>query len=172
MRFSCCVSLVWMMASVAFAQSPLTESHEILKHDVGTWTGTMTIDTPDAAEPMKISIKETNRLIAGDLWITSDFQAGPFSGLSVAGYDAKKKKYVGTWVDSSSTHLNVMEGSYDKSTGEMTMSFEGIDPGTGETQEMKSVTSRPSNDVRKMIMYAKRGGQWVKSFEIDYQREK
>ena len=38
--------------------------------------------------------------------------------------------------------------------------------------DMKSVTSRPSNDVRKMVMYAKRDDQWVKSFEIDYQREK
>jgi hypothetical protein len=54
----------------------------------------------------------------------------------------------------------------------MTMSFEGIDPGTGETQDMKSVTSRLANDVRKMIMYAKRDDQWVKSFEIDYQRQK
>ena len=54
----------------------------------------------------------------GDFWIVCDY-TGSFEGLKFVGqgsfgYDAKKKKYVGTWIDSFSPNVTHMVGTYDK----------------------------------------------------------
>lgn len=166
-----CLSLVLFAANVAIAQEP-TEQHESLKYDVGTWTGTMTMNVPGADAPMTMEVKETNKMLTGDLWLLSEFEAGPFKGHGQFGYDASKKQYVGTWIDNMSSHLNVMKGKLDEAKGEMVMTFKGINQQTGEPQQMKSVTTRKGEDQRNFVMYAKNGDKWDKSFEITYKRSK
>ena len=47
----------------------------------------------------------------------------PFEGHGVYGYDVKKAKYVATWVDSMSKHIDMMEGTYDEKS--KTLTFTG-----------------------------------------------
>ena len=61
---------------------------------------------------------------------------------------------------------------YDGSAGELTMFFEGIEHATGKLIDMKSVTRFVDDDHRSFIMHAKKDGEWVKAFEINYERAK
>ena len=88
----------------AFVDKP-TPQHKILAQDAGTWDATLAVymEGPDA-KPVVSQGVETNTLMAGGLWLLSDFRGEfdgqPFHGRSRLGYDPKKGKYVGTWVDS------------------------------------------------------------------------
>ncbi len=172
MRFLFVTAFTLFISAGVFAQQMQkpTKHHEFLKDDVGTWTGTMSMVLPGSDQEIKMPVKETAKLIAGGLWLVSDFETGPFVGHGQFGYDVKKEKYVGTWIDNSSSHLNVMEGEFFKDKGEMVMTFQGVDGATGKIEEMKSVSTRDGKDKRKFVMYTKRDGNWVKSFEINYQR--
>ena len=78
---------------------------------------------PDA-EPSVSKGTEVNEVLPGGLWLLSkfegDFGGMKFSGRGQFGYDPVKKKYVGTWIDSTSTVLSVLEGEYDAKTKTMT----------------------------------------------------
>ena len=50
----------------------------------------------------------------------------PFQGHGVTGYDPVKKKYVGTWIDSMSPSLMMLEGSFDKASRVLTMKGMGV----------------------------------------------
>ena len=53
--------------------------------------------------------------MTGGLWVLSkfegDFGGMKFEGRGQFGYDPIKKKYVGTWIDSMSPTLSVLEGN-------------------------------------------------------------
>ena len=175
MRVVLQIVLLSLVCCVAFAQQPppLSKEHEILKKDVGTWTGTMRIYQGDS-EPIALPIKETSKIFGGGLWVITDFDAGPFQGHGQFGYDAAKKKYIGTWIDNTNPFMSVMEGDFDEEKQEMVMRFNGIDPATGNAEQMKSVSTMDGDDKRKFLMYSKKATDtdWVKSFEIDYTRAK
>jgi hypothetical protein len=52
--------------------------------------------------------------MVGDFWIAEEFNGSfmgtPFKGRGFTGYDADKKKWIGTWIDSMTPQLTVMEG--------------------------------------------------------------
>ena len=162
--------LAFTLTAAAQAMPEPTEHHKVFENDPGTWNGIMTMTMPGSTTPVSMSGKEVNRLIDGGIWLLSEFEMGPFKGHGQIGYDTAQKKYVGTWVDNSSTHLNVMEGTYDKKTKALTMTFRGIDPASGEAVDMKSVGTRQDKNTRNFVMYSKRDGKWVESFSIAYKR--
>ncbi len=170
-----CLAFAFLFTSTAAAQSiPTTEpaeEHKLLQKDVGQWTGTMKMAGPDG-QPMELPVTETNTSFGNDLWVLTEFSAGPFQGRGQYGYDTRKKKYIGTWIDNSIAHMSMMEGEYDKSKKAMVMMMKGIDHATGEPQEMKTVTTWEGDDKRHFVMYAKNGDQWQESFEIHYERKK
>jgi hypothetical protein len=174
MRSLCFAAFALMVPSLVIAQQPAqpSDEHLRLKGDVGTWTGKMTLQVPGSDEPMTMDIKETNTMMDGGLWLLSDFEAGPFKGHAQIGYDAQKKKYVGTWIDNSSSHLSVMEGAYDAASHKMTMTFHGLDATSGELKPMKSVTTYQGKDKRHFVMYVQNDDKWVESFQMQYERAK
>lgn len=81
------------------------------------------------------------KLACGGFWLFDDFSlpdfmGGPFSGHGVTGYDPAKDKYVGTWVDSMTTSIMSIEGSYDKAGKVLTMT------GMGTGQDGKPTKNR------------------------------
>ena len=116
-----------------------TKHHEMVQAGVGEWTGTITMNMPGEPEPMVSPCTETVTAV-GQLWTTSrfemDFMGTPFSGSSTLGYDPKKEKFVGTWIDSMSTSITVMEGEFDEKKNAMVMHYEMFDQ---MSQQMKNV---------------------------------
>jgi hypothetical protein len=66
--------------------------------------------------------------IVGKRWIVNEisFQKG-LSSVQTIGYDAKKKQFIGTWIDSTSSHLWQYAGSLDSSGKKLTLEAEGPD---------------------------------------------
>lgn len=170
-----CLSLT---AGLASAQAPAPPrpgpEHEILKGDVGTWDATVE-SFMMGPTPMTSKGTETNVLVGG-LWLVTDFKADmmgmPFQGHGITGYDAHKKKYVGTWVDTMSSGLGLSESTWDAATKTMTGTTEGPDP-SGQIQKMKSVVTYKDPDTRVFTMSgAGPDGKDVKFLTITYQRKK
>jgi hypothetical protein len=146
--------------------------HEMLKKDVGTWDATVELMMPNAP-PTKSKGVETNKMV-GDLWLVTDFKSQmmgrPFQGHGTTGYDPNKKKYVGTWVDTMSSGLNLGESTYDPATRTVTGWMDGPDE-TGKPTRSKMVTEYKDDNTRVFSMYMTGpDGKEFQSMKITYKR--
>ena len=150
--------------------------HEGLKIEEGVWDATIEMkETPESAPVVSRGL-ETNTMTCGGLWILYNFtgQLGPglFQGHGVIGYDPVKKKYVGTWVDSMSTSISPLEGTYDKDLKTLTFLSEVRDP-AGKLEKRKSVTELKDRDLRVWTAYFKdSAGKEFPWLRITYKRRK
>ena len=155
------------------AAPELTEHHQLLLKDVGTWTGTMKIwmAGPDA-DPMVMPIEEKNTKLGDGLWVLTKFEAGPFQGRGTIGYDTAKKKYVSTWIDNMSPVMVQMEGDYDEKTGSTILYAEHHDIHMKKDKFVKSVSKHTEDGGRKLEMFERfdKNGEWKKTFEINYKK--
>ena len=118
--------------------------HGILKKMAGTWT----------AEADFMGMKETGtyerKLAMNGLWLLSEYEGKmmgtPFVGHEITGWDPMKKKYVSCWVDSASTSMSIMEGTWDPSSKSMTLTGASTDPMSGDEMAMINVTRMPDDD--------------------------
>jgi len=124
-----------------------TESQKVKEHDMitkgaGHWAGTITMYLPGVEEPVAAPCKETVTAI-GDYWTVSDFktsfQGAPFHGSSLMGFDVEKGKYVGSWVDSMTTSITNMEGSFDSDRGGIVLDYKVKDMETGAPKNARMV---------------------------------
>ena len=129
----------------AVQQSP---EHAMVVKGAGDYEGTMTMWMPGAPEPMKAPCRETVTAIGG-LWTVSHFQmefmGQPFSGSAILGFDAEKKKFVGSWIDSMNPRITNMEGEWDDSKKAIVMHYDMFDQMAGEMVTMRSVTTQDAN---------------------------
>lgn len=97
----------------------------------------------------------------------------PFSGTGVTGYDNYKKKVVGTWVDTMSTSIMTMQGSWDK-TGKVLTSYSTMDDVVAKKPlKMKSKLTLVDADHHTYESWqAEADGKWFKDLEIQYTRKK
>jgi hypothetical protein len=158
----------------SFAPKP-TPEHKRLALDVGVWDATLKFWPPGTTEPVSSKGVETDRML-GDLWVLSDykgeFAGAPFEGRGQTGYDPKKGKYVGTWVDTMSLSVTVMEGTFDEATKTMTMSSDEADPGSGKPMKARYVTQYKDQNTKVFTMSMKpmEAKDYVKVLEIVYNR--
>jgi hypothetical protein len=154
-----------------------TAEHERLAKDVGTWDATIKswMGGP-SSEPMVSKGVEVGKLMPGGLWLLTEFEGKfgdqVFHGCGQAGYDPQKKKYVGTWVDSMSTAIMIMEGDFDPDTHTVTMYSKGTGP-SGKPYEAKMTSKYEGDDTRVFTMSMKSEdtkGEYAKLMEITYKR--
>ena len=166
-------------ATSAMAQFPTaTKEHEILKLEEGTWDAEMTMFMGPAGPydpPVKSKGKEVNRMV-GDFWIVSDF-SGDFDGVSFTGrgqfgYDATKKKYVGTWIDSMNANITKMVGTYDAESKTMTYESSGVGMDGNPTKGKNVVVYGKDKRVMTMHYAAPGSDEMIKVMEIVYTRAK
>ena len=147
------------LAVSAWAQGPPMPpqpgpEQEVLAMDVGEWDAVMKIVPGPGAPPMEMPGVEKNTLLAGR-WLIGEFnsEAMGFEGHGITGYDPAKKAYVFCWVDSMSTSISQGESSYDPATRTLTGWMMGVDPASGETVKMKSVSRYTDDDHRVFELY-------------------
>lgn len=117
-------------AVIAPTQAPEPEEptaqHEALMEGVGTFTGTMKMLMPG----MEMEMPCTEEVTAfGDFWVVTDFTCsmGPdavYHGRGTMGYDPRTKEAIGTWIDTTTSHMSMMRGTNDLEKGVTTMDFE------------------------------------------------
>jgi hypothetical protein len=148
--------------------------HELLKKDVGVWDATVESMMERGGKPNVTKGVETNTLFDSGLWLIQDFKGevmgAPFQGHGVMGYDAPRKKYAGTWVDSMSTGVSKIEGTYDPKTKTMTSWLEGPGP-DGTMMKMRSTSEWKDDNTRVFTMYSPPGqGEEFAMLKITYKR--
>jgi hypothetical protein len=157
-----------------------TPEHKLLMADEGTWDATIKMfgDKP-GAEPMVSKGVEVNTVMPGGLWLLSRFEGSfggaPFEGRGQFGYDTVQKKYIGTWIDSMSPTLSILEGTYDAPKKTMTYVGEGFDHATRSKFTQKMVTTTRDNGNRVFTLSVKSnetGGKEAMMMEITYTRRK
>ncbi len=119
-------------ASSNHAIQPAPE-HEWLHHQVGDWNVKCSYFMGSPDSPIEVDGKETV-VALGDFWVVATFEADmlgtPMCGHASTGYDPVKKKFVGTWKDTSTPFLYTFEGLLED-TGDaktLRMSGENFDP--------------------------------------------
>jgi hypothetical protein len=154
------------------------ENHKRLDDMVGTWEATSTA-WMDPAKPPSIT-KGTSEIkwVLGGRFLQQDFTGEmmgmPFNGMGLTGYDNFNKKYIGSWVDNTSTAMLTMEGTADPTGKVITMLGKSDDPGTGEHgKAMKYVARLVSKDKHVFEIYdLSMGNKETKLLEISYTRKK
>jgi Protein of unknown function (DUF1579) len=181
-RILACVAASFLAASAGAQEPPAapkpSPEHLILAADAGTWDATVKtyMGGPDS-EPTASKGTEVNEVMPGGLWLLSRFDGnfGPakFQGRGQFGYDTVKKKYVGTWVDSMSSALSVLEGTYDAKTRTMSYVGDGYDPDHKAKFTQRMVTKTKDDETRVFTLYMKFEGQEEAKFmEITYTKRK
>jgi Protein of unknown function (DUF1579) len=154
-----------------------TAEHERLAKDVGTWDATIKswMQGPESESSVSEGV-EVVKLMPGGLWIQTEFDGKfgdqGFHGAGHTGYDTKKGKYVGTWVDTMSTEIMVTEGDFDAASQTLTSHAKGTGP-SGKPYEAKLSTKYQEDDTRVFTMSMKSDetkGEYVKIMEIRYKR--
>jgi hypothetical protein len=143
-----------------------TSEHQWLQQLVGEWESQ--IET--IMEPGKPGEKTTGTESVkpvGPFWTVSEISGTmmnqPFAGNMTIGYDADKKKYVGTWIDSMTGKLWNYEGSVDPSGKTLTLESEGECPmRPGKVTKFRDVTTlKDKNHKEFSSAMMDDNGEWV-----------
>lgn len=156
--------------------TPVKE-HAWLDRFVGEWTTEAECELEPGKPKVKYVGKETTKSLGGFfIVIEGDSDLGDVKSKSflTLGYDAKKKKYVGTWVDSCTGHLWTYEGEVDASGEKLDLYTEGpsmIEP--GKTAKYKESTEFKSKDHRVFTSSIQGAdGAWTQMLSIEAKRKK
>ncbi|WP_435018718.1 DUF1579 family protein [Tundrisphaera sp. TA3] len=147
--------------------------HEVLRKDVGVWDATIELTMEPGGKPEVTRGTATNTMVGG-FWLVEDFQGEmfgkPFHGHSITGWDASRKKYVGTWVDSMSPGFSAVVGTVDPKTHAMHATVEGPSP-QGGAMKMRSTTEWKGDGTRVFTMFSPEGqGEEFAMMKITYKR--
>jgi hypothetical protein len=89
--------------------------HQVLKNFVGDWDCEME-SLMEPGKPAKYKSTLSGKMV-GDFWATIDVKGemggAPFAGHGTFGFDAGKKKAIGTWVDSMGDFLWTYDGKIE-----------------------------------------------------------
>lgn len=163
------VSVLTVSCGLAFADPVLPEptpEHAWIQQFVGEWES----ETECMAEPGQPPVKSTGREVVrplGEFWtvseITGTMLEQPFTGNFTLGYDARKEKFIGTWVDNMTGTLWQYEGVLDEDGKTLTLTSEGVCPmNPGKISKFKE-TLRVEDENHKVFTSAVQGedGEWV-----------
>jgi hypothetical protein len=166
---ACGCLAVWVLPVAAQEPAKPGREHELLRKFEGEWDATVKFQ---GSESKAVS---HNEVTLGGFWLVThykgEFAGAPFEGRGATGYDPAKKKYVGTWIDSMSASLLVLEGDFDKDRKTFTETGEG--PGQdGKPMKMKGVYEFKDADTTVFTMYGVADGKDQEMFQITYHRKK
>jgi hypothetical protein len=164
--------------------SKLNENHKLLAQLAGTWTYNVKMwMAPDAPPMMSKGTAIRKAIMDGRYFVVNvtgnmkmpdengkmkDFE---FKGMSIEGYDNVQKKFVGTWADNMGTGILMSTGSYDPATKSFTYNSE-MEMMPGMKTKVREVIKVVDADHHNFEWYEDRGGQEVKTMEINYTRKK
>jgi hypothetical protein len=173
-RLLACLLALFLLAPLSAQEMPKPgPQHQKLAAQAGTWEAAIEMMGPDGKmQPSKGASVQT--MGPGGFWLLDDFVADlggqPFHGKGATGFDPLKGKYVGTWIDSMSPSLLVLEGDFDASGKVLTMT--GTAPGfDGKPAKYRMVTTFVDAKTMRFEMFvAGEDGKEMKMLSIAYTR--
>ena len=175
------VAMAIAVCSVACAQMPEfpapEKEHAFLKKFAGRWTTQSDCVMGPGLPPMKMTSTINARMI-GEFWVVSEVNNSSMgkkvTALQTIGFDATKKRYVGTWIDSMLGHLWHYTGSVDPTGQILTLEAEGPNFMTGKgTTIFRDIYEFKSDDHILATSLAKdENGKWVQFVTAHSKRQK
>jgi hypothetical protein len=157
--------------------APPTDEHAWLQQLVGEWTAVAEANMGPGVAPMKVDCTESMRSIGG-LWVVGEGSA-IFSGVTVTsmltiGYDPTKKTFVGSWVDSTQTHMWTYLGKLDETRTTLILEAEGpdfVDP--TKTAHYRDIIELLGKDKRVLTSWVlDANGNWTSLMRAEYARKR
>jgi len=157
MRRALAVTLLFAAACAAAAETAPVVAPEldVLKMEEGVWDAAIEFPpaTPDRA-PTRATGVQTNTFVTGGRWIRNDFEVdAKYGGHGTWGFDPKKNRYVGIWVDSNQDYIRLDEGTYDRASKTMTWTSELRQPDPHPPAKYR-MTETFRGDTRVLTMTA------------------
>lgn len=153
-----------------------TKEHEWLHQLAGQWEADLEVSAGPGQPPLKLKSTENTRRIGG-FWILSESEVTPpgmpFARALTLGYDPQKKKYMGTWVDSTSTRIGNYEGAMDAAGKTLTLEGEMPSPfDPARSVRVREVIELKSPD-QKVVTTSLQGddGSWFPLVTINARRK-
>lgn len=172
-----------MMAKMMELAQP-GENHKLMGELAGNWNYKIKFWMAPDAPPSEASGTAVRKPMFGGRYYQMDVKGTmdmpgedgkmkkmQFQGMSIEAYDNVKQKFVGSWVDNMGTGIMMSEGTYDPTSKSFTYTSE-MEPVPGMKTKVREVVTMDDKDHHKMEWYENRGGQEVKTMEINYTRKK
>ena len=151
------------------------KEHLWLKKLLGDWTAEADPSMDPAHAPPPWS--ETVRSL-GDLWVVADGEGqmpggGDAITMMTLGYDARKQRFVGTWVGSMMTFMWVYDGSLNEAENVLTLNSEGPSfDGTDKTAKYQDIIEFEDDDHRSLTARVLgEDGEWKPMMKVNYTRK-
>jgi hypothetical protein len=160
------------------------ENHKLLADLAGNWDYKIKFWMVPGMPPTESSGTAVRKSIMDDRFSIMDVAGkvpmpGPdgkmisldFKGMSVDAYDNVKQKFVSTWIDNMGTGIFMSEGTYDPAAKALTYQSE-MELVPGMKTQVREVVKLTDKDHNTLEWYEKRGGEEMKTMEINYTRRK
>lgn len=159
-------------------QMPKPEKeHAWLQHLTGEWDTEAEMFMEPGKPPLKAQGSESARMVGG-FWLLAEAKGEmmgmEFRSVFTLGYDAQKKKYIGTWIDNCTNYLWKYEGTVDSTGKVLTLETEGPCPMSGgKLTKFKEVIEIKDKD-HKFFTSSMQGedGKWTTIVSVNYRRKK
>jgi hypothetical protein len=157
-----CGALIAMSVNTAHAADPACDSPEYRAFDF--WIGDWEVRTPDGklAGTNRIT-REYGGCVLHEQYITDR----GYSGESLNLYDASRKLWHQTWVDSTGTLL-LLEGGPRE--GRMVLEGQTLDEDAKPIRHRITWTANPDGSVRQFWESTDNAGKWGTAFDGQYKR--
>lgn len=168
------------MSPVATAATPDAKPDRpaeigVLALEQGVWDADIEFPpaSPGAAPTFAHGV-QTNTFVTGGTWIRNDFEVdASYGGHGTWGWDPKKHKYVGIWVDSHQDYIRLDEGSFDPATQTMTWWSELRQPDPYPPAKYRMIEEfRGDTRVLTMTAIGPKTGKEVPLGRITFRRRK
>lgn len=152
-----------------------TREHAWLERFVGAWELELDMPMGPGKPTMKTRGSEQARMLGG-FWLVSEGQNNdfPFRCMLTLGYDSRKLKYVGSWIDTMTNYLWRYEGSVDPSGRILTLETQGPSPmAPDHFTKFREVTEFLSDDHRVFTSsMLDEEGNWQPCLTIHFHRKR
>lgn len=153
--------------------------HALMASWNGTWTGETTMWDYEGATPSKSTGTAVNTMIMDGKYQSTKHSGSmmgmPFEGQSIMAFDNATKKFTSTWIDTWSTGIMTMTGSWDDAS--KTLSLSGKTPDIcrpGKECTLREVFKVIDDNTQLMEMYGPdpKTGKEMKMMEMKITRKK
>jgi hypothetical protein len=154
----------------------LGPEHKVLESLTGAFQADVKFFFPDPTKPTLTKGTLSRKMILGGNYLqetfTGEFFGSKFNGIGIIGFDQVKKKYTTAWVDSMSTSMMLLEGTYDAEKKTLTSTGDDFDPMTKKKMQARDVLKIVSADTQTFEMFRHPEGEKeaFKVMEITYTR--
>lgn len=152
---------------------------EILAPLTGHWDYKAAMWAVPGAEPDWATGKISSRMILGNRFLSSElngsFNIGgqdiPVNGQGLIGYDAVKKSFSTSWVDTLNTGMMNGSAKYDEKTKVLTETGKFINPVTAAEESYRAeIAFNDAESYKRTIFATEKNGKERKFMEIEYSR--